>query len=799
MLKRIMGIKKNFDRLRKSSVEYSVEAYRPLLEEINKLKFESLDNQRLKSMSHELIIRARNGEEPDGLLVEAYGLVREAAKRVLGMRPFDVQVIAAIAMHQGKLAEMQTGEGKTLAAVLPAYLNALAGKGVHVLTFNDYLAKRDAEWMGPVFNFLGLSVGFIQEGMSTEERKKAYAADITYLTAKEAGFDYLREFLCIDKEELVQRPYNYAIVDEADSILIDEARIPLVIAGKDGDNKVSPERIAGVAKSLKEGEHYDRDEYGRNVYLTNEGVDRVEEILKCGNLYDEKNVSLLSDISNVLHAEALLNRDVDYVVRNGRIELVDEFTGRIADKRHWPDGLQAAIEAKEGIRAETKGRIMGSITLQNFIKLYPKICGMTGTALSSADEFEEFYGLKVVIIPTNRACVRVDHPDVVFTHKEAKFKALVSEIIEVHKSGRPILIGTCSVEESERLAKALMDAGISCQVLNAKNDRQEAEIIARAGELGAVTVSTNMAGRGTDIKLGGENGHDSEKVRELGGLYVIGTNRHESLRIDNQLKGRAGRQGDPGSTRFFISLEDDLMVKYRVNELIPKPLYPEKSELPVENKFIRNKIAGAQRIIEGQNFEVRRNLSRYSYIVEQQRLIIHKRRRDVLLDVQEKSIFMEKVSEKYSRLLPVVGESVLEEAEKRVTLYFINRCWTDYLDYISYIRESIHLVNIKGSNPLDEFVAKAVGAFDEMVLEIDNEIVEVLKRVEITEGGIDMEKEGFKNPSSTWTYIVDDGAEQLGILPVCANPMTYVMIITIPLAVVLAVYNRFFKKRRELK
>jgi preprotein translocase subunit SecA len=596
---------------------------------------------------------------------------------------------------------------------------------------------------------------------------------------------------------LVQRPYNFAIVDEADSILIDEARVPLVIAGKDDDNEVSLSRIVGVVKSLKEGEHFDRDEYGRNVYLTNKGVDRVEEILKCGNLYDEKNAVLLSDISNVLHAEALLKRDVDYVVRDGRIELVDEFTGRIADNRHWQDGLQAAIEAKEGIRAETKGRIMGSITLNNFIKLYPKICGMTGTAYSAADEFEEFYGLKVVIVPTNRPCVRIDHPDIIFTHKEAKFNALVSEIIEVHKSGRPILIGTCSVEESEKLAKALKDAGIGCRVLNAKNDKQEAEVIARAGELGAVTVSTNMAGRGTDIRLGGRHGQDSEKVCELGGLYVVGTNRHESLRIDNQLKGRVGRQGDPGSTRFFISLEDALMVKYRLEELIPHKLYPYKSELPVENKFIRNKIAGAQRIIEGQNFEVRRNLSRYSYIIEQQRLIIHKRRRDVLLDRPGKSIF--KVSERYSELLPVVGELALKEAEKRVAMYFINRCWTDYLDYISYIRESIHLVNIKGSNPLNEFVEKAVSAFDEMCMEIDSEIAKALSRVEITESGMDMDKEGLKNPSSTWTYIVDDGAEQIGILPICANPMTYVMIITIPLAVVLAVYNRFFKKRRELK
>ena len=486
------------------------------------------------------------------------------------MRPFDVQVLAAIAMHQGKLAEMQTGEGKTLAAVLPAYLNALTGQGVHVLTFNDYLARRDAQWMGPLYRFLGLTVGAVQQGMSPADRRRAYACDVTYVTAKEAGFDYLRDHLCMAPEDLVHRPFHYAIVDEADSILIDEARVPLVIAGSVEARRVDPYQAAELVRSLDARRDFETDEFARNVHFTDSGLDRLESQLRCGDLHAAENLDLLTELSMALHAQVLLRREVDYIVRDGQIELVDEFTGRVAENRRWPDGLQAAVEAKEGVPLRPQGTIRGSITLQHFLRLYPKVCGMTATAQAAAAEFEEFYELAVVVIPPNRPCVRVDAEDTVFTHKEAKYAVLVAEIAAARGRGQPVLVGTASVGESEHLAARLAKAGIECRVLNARNDEQEAAIVAQAAMAGAVTISTNMAGRGTDIKLGGDPPDEREPVVARGGLYVIGTNRHESRRIDDQLRGRAGRQGDPGQSRFFISLEDDLMERYGIGDLLPQ-------------------------------------------------------------------------------------------------------------------------------------------------------------------------------------------------------------------------------------
>ncbi|HEY8348957.1 MAG TPA: accessory Sec system translocase SecA2, partial [Clostridia bacterium] len=594
------NIFKKLDEMRSAILDLG--CARKLLAQINSMDLSGYDDQGLRNMSAELRHRANSGAKPEDLLVQAFALVREAAARTLGMRPFDVQMLAGIALHYGALVEMQTGEGKTLAATAPVYLNSLYGKGVHVLTFNDYLAKRDALWMGPLYDFLGVRACYIQEGMSADLRRKAYASDITYLTAKESGFDYLRSFLAMSPYDLVQRPFNYAIVDEADSILIDEARIPLVIAGKvEKAHGIDPVRMAEVIGGLVPGKDYDLDEYERNVYLTEEGVNEIERIFGCGNLYDEKKLQLLVDVNNALHARALLKKDVDYIVRNNRIELVDEFTGRVADSRQWPYGLQEAIEAKEGIYSGTKGQIIASITMQHFIRLYPRLAGMTGTARSAAEEFMEFYGLNVAVIPTNRECIRIDHPDVIYTHQEAKIDAVVNEVKNVHSTGRPILIGTRSVQESELLAERLRSIGIHCSVLNAKNDELEAAIIAKAGMPGAVTVSTNMAGRGTDIKLGGEHEEEHDRVAALGGLYVIGTNKHESRRIDDQLRGRAGRQGDPGSSRFFISLEDDLMKQYKLKELIPKRLYPEKSSGPIRSRVIARETARAQRIIEGQN------------------------------------------------------------------------------------------------------------------------------------------------------------------------------------------------------
>lgn len=781
------------------SAELSLEPCRKLLAQINQINLEKLEDSRLKELSGELKRQAASGKPAEELIVNAFALCREASRRVLGMRPFDVQMMAGIALHFGTLVEMQTGEGKTLAAVAPAYLNALYGRGVHVLTFNDYLAKRDAGWMGPVYEFLGLTTAHVREDMTTAQRRKAYAADITYLTAKEAGFDYLRSFLCSSREDLVQRPYNYAIIDEADSILIDEARIPLVIAGRtERAHGSDPVRMAEIVGNMEPETDFSIDEYERNVFLTEKGAGIIESIFGCGNLYDEKNLSLLVDVGNALHARVLLKRDVDYIVRSGKIELVDEFTGRVADKRQWPHGLQEAIEAREGIFNDSKGQIIASITLQNFIRLYPRVCGMTGTARTASEEFLEFYGLHVVVIPTNKDCIRVDHPDIVFTHLGAKLDALVSEISNVHKAGRPVLIGTRSVEESELLAGRLRTLGIQCNVLNAKNDEEEAHIVVGAGSYRAVTVSTNMAGRGTDIKLGGESEEDRERVVKLGGLYVIGTNKHESRRIDNQLRGRAGRQGDPGSTRFYISLEDDLMKQYRLKELIPSQLYPKQQAEPLENKVIKSEMARAQRIIEGQNFEIRRTLGKYSVIMERQRQMIYNLRRDILCGAIP-GLMQTALPERYSLLLPTAGEAGLAKAERQASLHHIWACWADYLDFLSYTRDSIHLVNMAGKIPISEFNKIAIDSFDKLKESIRDEIIATLERAEITSDGINMEKEGLKAPSSTWTYLIDDSPEQLGMIsgPLAVDPISVALW---SLSMTLFAARKFiFKKSVNLK
>lgn len=788
----IKHLKNRIKELRYHSNEFNLELYQKWIHQINKFEYETLSDQQLQAISNNIISQVRSGMPLTEFMASAFSLIREAANRVLHLRPFNVQMIAGMVMHNGYLVEMQTGEGKTLAAVFPAYLNALSGKGVHILTFNDYLAKRDAEWMGPLYQFLGLSVGYIQEGMDLDGRRRAYCADVTYLTAKEAGFDYLRGFLCQNKMELVQRPFNYAIIDEADSILIDEARIPLVIAGRTNSSNSKLGHIMEIIRSLKAHEDYEIDENSRNVYLTEKGLKQVEEALKCNNLYDGSNLNLLVDINNVLHAEVLLKRDVDYIVRNKKIELVDELSGRIAEKRQWPYGLQEAIETKEGIQSESKGQIITSITLQHFIKMYSKVCGMTGTAIASAREFKEFYGLQVVVIPTNRPSIRIDYPEVIFTHKEAKYNAVVKEILHVHKTGRPILIGTCSIEESELLADKLRTLGISSQVLNAKNDELEAHIVATAGSLGAITVSTNMAGRGTDIKLGVENEEDRKKIVELGGLYIIGTNLHESSRVDNQLKGRAGRQGDPGSTRFFISLEDDLMKRYNLKNLIPAAVYPENQDDPIDNHIIKRKFLSAQRIIESQNFDIRKTLWKYSVVIEQQRRIIHQWRDDVILERINPNLMKERLGERYAILCSQIGSKVLSKVESQVTLYFINKCWSEYLDYMSYIRESSYLANFGGKVPIDEYNKASIQAFQELRLDIENEIIRILEQAQITQDGIDIENEGLNAPTSTWTYLVNDLPEQFGVNPIVTNPI--VAALSGPLVMVVAIYHRFFRK-----
>ena len=559
-----------------------------------------------------------------------FALTGEACARALGMRPFDVQMMAAVALHEGRLAQLATGEGKTLVAVMPAALNALTGQGVHVLTANDYLARRDAAWMGAAYRFLGLTAAAVTEHLDRADRQAAYAADITYVTAKEAGFDFLRDHTVVEPADVVQRPFHYAIVDEADFILIDEARVPLVIAGEAAAPPIPHRAIAAAVRTLKPGVDFRVDEHERNVALTDAGFRHAQAALRCGPLHAPAQHLTLAAIHVALHAEVLLTRDRDYIVRGGRVELVDEFTGRVADKRRWPHGIQPAVEAKEGVDIRPEGVVLGSIPIQHFVRLWPRLAGMTATAVPAASEFREFYGLTTVVFPPNRPCRRVDEPDVVFTHRDAKMDG------DRRRNRARAGHGTAGAgRHGERrgiggaVPQALRDRGVKCRVLNARHDAREAVIIARAGMPGAVTISTNMAGRGTDIVLGGGDAELRGRLAALGGLYVIGTNRHESRRVDDQLRGRAGRQGDPGSSRFFISLEDDFISRYGVTALIPPSRRPARREGPVADPVVAREIARAQRIIEGQHFEIRRTLWRYSAMVEEQRAQICARRRGI--------------------------------------------------------------------------------------------------------------------------------------------------------------------------
>jgi preprotein translocase subunit SecA len=701
--------------------------------------------------------QARDGVALDALLPECFALVRETAWRTLQERPYDVQMLAGIALHHGRLVEMQTGEGKTLAAVAPAALNALTGRGVHVLTYNDYLARRDAAWMGPIYERLGLTVGFVQEGLTTEERQRAYGCAITYLTVKEAGFDHLRDSLSLDHGKQVHRPFHLALVDEADSLLIDEARIPLVIAGNLDEEGIDLHRLAAVARFLQPGADFGTDEYGRNIFLTDRGAQRAEALLGCGNLYTMQNLRLQADLRNALHAATLLRRDVDYIVREGRIELVDELTGRVAENRHWPDGLQPALEAKEGLLPQPEGKILASITIQHYLKKYPRLCGMTATARPAAHELAEIYDLAVQPVPPHRPCIRIDHPDVIYASREGKRQALLEEITDVHATGRPILVGTVSVQESERLAAGLFRAGVSCRVLNAKNDAQEAEIIAEAGALGAVTISTNMAGRGTDIRLGGAGERQRNEVVALGGLYVLGTNRHESRRIDDQLRGRAGRQGDPGSSRFFISLEDDLLQRCGIERLIPAKLRQDlAAETVINHPSVRREVDRVQRIMEGQHGDLRKRLLGFSQRLEFQRGELQEWRQAVLDDCAAESLLAERCAPRWDRLCAVYGETMLHGIERHITLLLIDRCWSDHLAEMQAARDEVHLVQMGGRDPFTEFCLRAGAAFEALLVRIDDTIVETFERITVTADGVDWEREGLRRPSSTWTYLVND-------------------------------------------
>jgi preprotein translocase subunit SecA len=616
VLKKVFGTKN--DRIIK---ELSV-----ILDEINRLEpaLTALTDEELKAKTPWFKERLQNGATLDDILPEAFAVAREAARRTVQMRPFDAQIIGGLVLHQGKIAEMKTGEGKTLAATLPLYLNALTGKGCHLVTVNDYLARRDAGWMGPIYNFLGLTVGVIVHGMDDDERRQAYNADIAYGTNNEFGFDYLRDNMKYTLEEYVQRDFHYAIVDEVDSILIDEARTPLIISGPSEESTEKYYRINQVIPRLRKDEDYTIEEKTRTVVLTEEGIARTEKYLKVQNLYEPRNIEILHHVNQALKAHTLFKRDVDYVVKDGQVIIVDEFTGRIMPGRRYSDGLHQALEAKEKVKIERENQTLASVTFQNYFRMYEKLAGMTGTADTEAEEFKKIYKLEVVVIPTNMPMIRTDHNDVIYKTEKEKFNAAIEEIKEMHALGKPVLVGTISIVKSELLSTMLSRTGIKHHVLNAKHHDREAEIVAQAGQRGMVTISTNMAGRGTDIKLG-------EGVADLGGLHILGTERHESRRIDNQLRGRSGRQGDMGSSRFYLSLEDDLLRIFGAEKIsaIMDRIGIEENQ-PIENRLVSKAIENAQKRVEGQNFDIRKHLLDFDDVMNKQRQLIYEQRRKVL-------------------------------------------------------------------------------------------------------------------------------------------------------------------------
>ncbi|MFN3007097.1 accessory Sec system translocase SecA2 [Mycolicibacterium wolinskyi] len=687
-------------------------------------------------------------------------LAREAAERTTGLRPFDVQLLAALRMLAGDVVEMATGEGKTLAGAIAAAGYAIGGRNVHVITINDYLARRDAEWMGPLIEALGLSVGWITADSTAEERRAAYQCDVTYASVNEIGFDVLRDQLVTDVEDLVSPNPDVALIDEADSVLVDEALVPLVLAGTSHREQPRVEIIRMVGE-LTPGKHYDTDADSRNVHLTDAGARAIEAKLGGIDLYSEEHVvTTLTEVNVALHAHVLLQRDVHYIVRDNAVQLINASRGRIAALQRWPDGLQAAVEAKEGIETTETGEVLDTITVQALINRYPTVCGMTGTALAAGEQLRQFYKLGVSPIPPNKPNIREDETDRVYINVAAKNDAIVEHIAEIHKTGQPVLVGTHDVAESEELHEKLVKAGVPAVVLNAKNDAEEAAVIAEAGKLGAVTVSTQMAGRGTDIRLGGSDVGDQapekEKVAELGGLHVVGTGRHHTERLDNQLRGRAGRQGDPGSTVFFSSWEDEVVAAHL-----------ERSKLPMETdedgRIVAPKAAGlldhAQRVAEGRLLDVHANTWRYNQLIAQQRAIIVERRETLLRTATARDELKERSPERYEKLAEDLGEDAEERLEKicrLIMLYHLDRGWCEHLAYLADIRESIHLRALGRQNPLDEFHRMAVDAFASLAadaIEAAQQTFETAESIE-EEPGIDLSK--LARPTSTWTYMVHD-------------------------------------------
>jgi preprotein translocase subunit SecA len=791
-----------------------------LVDEIN--AFESgisgLSDADLRAKTDEFKKRLEGDATVDDLLPEAFAVVREASKRTLGLRHFDAQLIGGIVLHKGRIAEMKTGEGKTLVATLPVYLNAVTGRGVHVVTVNDYLARRDAQWMGPIYTFLGLTVGVIVHGLTDEQRKEAYGADVTYGTNNEFGFDYLRDNMKFDLNDYVQRELHYAIVDEVDSILIDEARTPLIISGPTEDSTDKYYKINRIIPSLKKDADYTIEEKTKTSALTEEGNIKVEKMLDAGNLYDPANVDLVHHVHQALKAHALFHRDVDYVVKDGEVMIVDEFTGRLMPGRRWSDGLHQAIEAKEGVKIENENQTLASITFQNYFRLYTKLAGMTGTAETEAAEFAKIYNLDVVVVPTHRPMIRIDNADFIYKNENSKFNAAIAEIEERHKQGQPVLVGTISIVKSETLSSMLKKKGIKHSVLNAKYHEMEAEIVAQAGRYQGVTIATNMAGRGTDIVLGGNPeglarqalkgkeyskeewdkalaeyksvcAKEKEKVIEAGGLHILGTERHEARRIDNQLRGRSGRQGDPGSSRFYLSLEDDLLRIFgsdRISGLMGKLGMEE--DVPIEHRMVSRAIENAQKKVENHNFEMRKHILEYDDVMNQQRKVIYEQRRQILagtdlkdevlglaeelLDgvlgfycpesaysetwdvtglkdalaakfsyrmtgIDPQTLSREELREKlwdalkqsYEAKEKEIGSEVMRHIEKVFMLQAVDHQWKDHLLAMDHLKEGIGLRGYGQKDPLIEYKKEGFDMFEEMKLRIVESTVENLFRI----------------------------------------------------------------------
>ena len=761
--------------------ERYLKGLRPLVAAINAFEpqVKALSDEEMRSRVAELRQEVANGRSLDDILPETFALVREGSVRALGMRHFDVQLIGGITLHQGKIAEMKTGEGKTLVATLPVVLNALSGKGVHLITVNDYLAKRDAAWMGKLYNFLGLSVGVIVHGLDDAERQAAYGADITYGTNNEFGFDYLRDNMKFYKEQLVQRELNFAIVDEVDSILIDEARTPLIISGQAEDSSTLYARVDAFIPMLRKETDFTIDEKARTVLLTEDGVARMEQVLKIDNLYDAANITLQHHVLQALKAHHIFQRDVDYVVKEDQVLIVDEFTGRLMPGRRYSDGLHQALEAKEHVQVEAENQTLATITFQNYFRMYKKLGGMTGTADTEAVEFREIYDLEVISIPTHRPMIRKDFPDLVYKTQREKFEAIAKDVKELHKRGQPVLVGTVSIEKSELLSGMLQKSGVPHDVLNAKNHEKEAEIVALAGHAGRVTIATNMAGRGTDIVLG-------EGVTDLGGLHILGTERHESRRIDNQLRGRSGRQGDPGSSRFYLALDDDLMRLFgsdRLKGLMDK-LGMEDGE-PIENRMVSRAIENAQKRVEAHNFEIRKQLLEYDNVMNQQREVIYSRRRE-LMETTEPEAFVteyveEIVDEIFAPLEAAKGEPDAESLEiaaaqledlfdikmelagagvaaketvrdavlsrqrtlsevagdhyREIARYFLldslDRHWKEHLLSMDHLRDGIGLRGYGQKDPKQEYKREGFELFQMLITSIRDAAIRALSRVQI--------------------------------------------------------------------